>query len=203
LAVIRAEVDLALARPRRDDLDDASLRSIRDEVSEFERLIEALLLAARADAGSIQAVRIDLGDLVARATERLEPFAESRPARIVNDIEGTPVIAGDPDILERLLVSLLHNGIKFPRCASSHGQVMQARTLEGLNTRKVPFPPSAPQKPLAPPSAGAFIESRGRAWTGFALIARVRGTHGAPNAAATNGVRSTRTPTREIRARRN
>jgi signal transduction histidine kinase len=90
------------SRARRDDLDEASLRSIRDEVGEFDRLVDALLLAARA---------------------RLAPFAASRSVRITNAIASTPTIVGDPDILERVFVSLLHNGIKF---SPPHGTVSLA-----------------------------------------------------------------------------
>ena len=113
LAVIRAEVDLALARARSGETDDASFRSIRDEVIEFDRLLEALLLAARADAGPVKSKPVDLADLAARATGRLEPFAVSRSVRIANEITRAPAIIGDADILERVLISLLHNGIKF------------------------------------------------------------------------------------------
>jgi two-component system OmpR family sensor kinase len=113
LSVIRAEVDLALARGRSGEMDDGTLRSIRDEVMEFDRLLEALLLAARADAGPLKSTEIDLADLAARATGRLQPFAVSRSVRIANEIKTAPVIVGDEDILERVLISLLHNGIKF------------------------------------------------------------------------------------------
>ena len=113
LAAIRAEVDLALARSRDGDTDDAAFRSIRDEVMEFDRLLEGLLLAARADAGPLKSTAIDLADLAARATGRLQPFAISRHVHISNDIKTAPVIVGDADILERVLISLLHNGIKF------------------------------------------------------------------------------------------
>lgn len=113
LAVIRAEVDLALARPRSDEADEASFRSVCDEVLELDRLLEALLLAARADAGPVNSKPIDLTDLAARATERLEPFAMARSVRICNEITDSPTVIGDADILERVLISLLHNGIKF------------------------------------------------------------------------------------------
>lgn len=113
LAVIRAEADLALARPRLAAADDASFASIREEVLELDRLLEALLLAARADAGQLNAVPIDLTELAARATGRLEPFARSRAVRIANEIAAAPAIVGDADVLERVIVSLLHNGIKF------------------------------------------------------------------------------------------
>jgi len=113
LAVMRAEVDLALARPRNGRTDEASILSIRDEVLELDRLLEALLQSARADAGPLQKTEIDVVELAARASGRLEPFAVSRSVRIANRIAASPPIVGDVDVLERVLVSLLHNGIKF------------------------------------------------------------------------------------------
>jgi two-component system heavy metal sensor histidine kinase CusS len=113
LAVMRAEVDLALARPRGRVADDATFRSIRDEVLELDRLLDTLLLAARADAGPLNATALDLAALAARATDRLAPFALSRSVRIVNTIGASAYIIGDADVLERVVISLLHNGIKF------------------------------------------------------------------------------------------
>jgi signal transduction histidine kinase len=113
LAVIRAEADLALARAREGGADDESFRSIRDEVLELDRLIDALLSAARADEGPVNATAIDLADVAARAAERLRPFAQSRSVRLAIDIARPAVVLGDAAIVERVLVSLLHNGIKF------------------------------------------------------------------------------------------
>jgi signal transduction histidine kinase len=113
LTVIRAEVDLALTRGRQANFDEAAFRSIRDEVQEFDRLLEALLLAARADAGPIKSQPVDLGELAVRASSRILPFAASRLVRIENDIQSPAMIVGDADILERVFISLLHNGIKF------------------------------------------------------------------------------------------
>jgi signal transduction histidine kinase len=113
LAVMRAEVDLALARSRDPQCDEASLLSIRDEVLELDRLLEALLLAARADSAPLRSAEIDVVELAARASDRLEPFAVSRSVRIMNSVAAIPPIVGDVDVLERVLISLLHNGIKF------------------------------------------------------------------------------------------
>jgi signal transduction histidine kinase len=59
-------------------------------------------------------------DLAARASIRLEKFALSRRVRVANEIAASPAIRGDPDILERALIALLHNSIKF---SPEHGTV--------------------------------------------------------------------------------
>ncbi len=113
LAVMRAETGLALARKRSPEEDLKSFASIEDEIREFDRLLEALLLSARADAEPIGSTPVDLVDLAARAGRRLEPFARSRGVHIENAVRFAPEIVGNAEILERVLASLLHNGIKF------------------------------------------------------------------------------------------
>jgi signal transduction histidine kinase len=120
LAVMRAEVDLALARPRRGDHDESSFLSIREEVLESDRLLEQLLFSARADDAPVGAAEIDVVELAARASIRLEKFARSRSVRVANKIDVCPAIIGDADMLERVLIALLHNGIKF---SPEHGTV--------------------------------------------------------------------------------
>ncbi len=120
LSVMRAEVDLALARRRQETLDRLSFESLRDEVLELDRLLEALLSSARADAEPMATKEIDLVELAARASVRLEPFALSRDVRVVNRVRAAPLVRGDADVLERVLISLLHNGIKF---SPAHGTV--------------------------------------------------------------------------------
>jgi signal transduction histidine kinase len=113
LAVMRAETDLALARKRSPEEDRRTFASIQDEIREFDRLLEALLLSARADAEPIGTTPVDLVDLAARAGSRLESFARSRGVHIKNEVRAAPGIVGNAEILERVLASLLHNGVKF------------------------------------------------------------------------------------------
>jgi signal transduction histidine kinase len=136
LSVMRAEADLALARPRGAAEDTASFESIRDEVLELDRLLEALLLSARADAEPIERSAVDLVELADRASVRLRPFASSRSVRIENGVAVAPAIAGDAAILERVLISLIHNGIKFsPPDGTVSLEVRQADEVVSLLVR--------------------------------------------------------------------
>lgn len=130
LAVMQAEVDLALARPRSDVPDEEAFLSIRDEVQEFDRLTEALLLAARTDNGPVRTDLLALRELGERAIVHIGPFAASRGVCIINSIASAALVVGDPDILERVIISLLHNGIKF----SPKGGVVRLSTLESATT---------------------------------------------------------------------
>jgi signal transduction histidine kinase len=112
LAVIRAEVDLALRASRGREADGDAFASIRDEVRALEGLIDALLVAARADGGMVRLQRINLGDLWTRIAQRVRPFASAHDVTINGAVSEHTVVA-DPDILVSVLLSLLHNAVKF------------------------------------------------------------------------------------------
>jgi signal transduction histidine kinase len=112
LAVIRAEVDLALRATGSREEDKNAFVSIHEEVLALEELIDALLLAARADAGTVRLRPIDLRQAWARITQRVNSFAAAHGVRIA----GSPsqeVVLADPDILLSVLLSLLHNAVEF------------------------------------------------------------------------------------------
>lgn len=112
LSVIRAEVDLALSGSRDRKADNDAFVSIREEVRALEGLIDALLVAARADGGTVRLQRIDLCATWTRIAERIRPFASAHGVRI-NGVVSKHTVVADPDILARVLLSLLHNAIEF------------------------------------------------------------------------------------------
>lgn len=119
LAVIRAEIDLALRRER----DAASYRdamlSLRTEISHLEALIDGLLMAARVEEGFSEIVEIDVARVVREAVVRIQPFAFAKGVSIDTRIDACAVTVGDGEQLERILLALLHNAIKFGRNAVS------------------------------------------------------------------------------------
>jgi signal transduction histidine kinase len=112
LAVIRAEVDLALRASRDRETDNDAFASIHEEVRALEGLIDALLVAARADGGMVRLQRINLGDVWTRIAQRVRPFASAHDVTISGVVSEDAVVA-DPDILVSVLLSLLHNAVKF------------------------------------------------------------------------------------------
>jgi signal transduction histidine kinase len=112
LSVIFAEVDLALRDSRDREANRDAFASIRDEVRALEGLIDALLAAARADGGTVSLQRIDLCDVWTRIAQRVRPFAFTHDVSIDGVVSKDTVIA-DPEILVSVLLSLLHNAVKF------------------------------------------------------------------------------------------
>jgi signal transduction histidine kinase len=112
LAVIRAEVDLALRGARDREADRDAFVSIREEARSLDALIDALLVAARADGGTVHLQCIDLGDVWMRIAQRVRPFACAHDVTI-NGIVPREHVLADPEILVSVLLSLLHNAVKF------------------------------------------------------------------------------------------
>jgi signal transduction histidine kinase len=107
IAVLRAEIELALSVLDEPREVERSLVAARSETERLSRLAEDLLLLARQRAGSLVMRRepIDLHDLVALEVRRLGPVLGLRI-----DVSGDPVVVeGDPDRLRQLLANLLGN----------------------------------------------------------------------------------------------
>lgn len=116
LAVMRTEVDVALADPH---ASTAELRSmgvvVREATQRADRLVDSLLLLARSDslpAGRPTArERLDLGELAATAMSAVAADARARNLR-VEVAYGTAPVLGDRGLLERLAGNLVENGIR-------------------------------------------------------------------------------------------
>ena len=111
LAVIRAEADLALRKPRETPAYEAALSTIASEADRMEALVGALLVAARVHEERGAQTVIDALALARSVSERLRPSADVKHIRIhVGDGEATAV--GDRAALERALTAVVHNAIK-------------------------------------------------------------------------------------------
>ena len=114
LAALRGEIELALRATRGGDLQ-RSLASQIEDIDRLTRLIDRVLTLARAESGQIPLTfgAVDLGELSASLVDQLEPVALARSI----DMHCEPVsqvhALGDAGWLERLLLNLLDNAMKF------------------------------------------------------------------------------------------
>lgn len=114
LAVIRAEADVALAKEHTASEYREALKTIVDEVDRIDALVDALLVAARADAANLRFETIDIGDIASLAVQRFAPAAQARG--IVLEMQAEPAtVSGDGPALERAIAALLHNAIDYAR----------------------------------------------------------------------------------------
>jgi heavy metal sensor kinase len=115
LAALRGEMELALLRPRSESEWRTSAASQIDEIDKLTRMVNQLLTLARAEAGEIPLAHdaVDLGTLVATVTEQLEPVAQARDLDLHCVVHQPVTVRGDSGWLERLLLNLLDNAIKY------------------------------------------------------------------------------------------
>ena len=115
LTALRGEIELALGRSGTDAALRSTLASQIEEIDRLKRLIDHILTLARAESGQIHLTfsSVDVGDLAASLVEQLEPVAQARGIALRCERSGAVLVKGDRDWLQRLLLNLLDNAIKF------------------------------------------------------------------------------------------
>ncbi len=112
LAIMRTEVDVALAEP---DPTVSELRgmgeAVRETIDRCERLIEALLMLARSEAAAGREEAVELGALAADCVTDLRARAEEAEVRMSAELQPAWT-QGDPALLERMIANLIENGIR-------------------------------------------------------------------------------------------
>jgi heavy metal sensor kinase len=116
LAVLRAQSELALSKPRTDDEYRDALAACLAAAKRMTTLVDGLLTVARADAGKLDLQRgsIDLRDVVASAAEQLRPLAESKRVTVSLDLS-TAAVAGDATRMSQVVTNLISNAIYYNR----------------------------------------------------------------------------------------
>lgn len=115
LAVLRGEMELALLRSGSELEWRTSAASQIEEIDKLTRMVNQLLTLARAESGEIPLARdgVDLGVLAATVTEQLEPVAQAKDLNLHCVVHHAVTVTGDSGWLERLLLNLLDNAIKY------------------------------------------------------------------------------------------
>ncbi|UCG11703.1 MAG: heavy metal sensor histidine kinase [Deltaproteobacteria bacterium] len=115
LTILRGEMEVALRSERSSEEYQRVLESGLEEIDRISRLVEGLLLLARADAGVL---RMDLRPVELRELSE-EVYAQMKVVADDNGISlqpslGEPVsVQGDREHLRRLLLNLVDNAIKY------------------------------------------------------------------------------------------
>jgi signal transduction histidine kinase len=132
LAIMRTEIDVALADPD-GDVDDlrAMGEAVRDTVDRCERLIESLLVLARSEAATGREEAVDLAALVADCITDLRARAEDASVEVSADLQSAWT-RGEPALLERAIANLIDNGIRHNE---PHGFLSVATRVDGTVVR--------------------------------------------------------------------
>lgn len=125
LAIMRNTLDVVLEKPRTADEQQGALESLGEDVDRLRKIVEDLLLLARADTGRLvmekETVRLD--SLAQALTEAYQPRAQERALSLDVEVSGPAEVCGDERWLYQLLSNLLDNALQF---TPSGGRVMVA-----------------------------------------------------------------------------
>ncbi len=115
LAALRGEIETALLHPQSRDGSGRQFASQLEEIDKLKRLIDQLLTLARAEAGEIPIARdrVDLGAMIESLVEQLDLVAQAKAITFQRQMDHEVVVTGDAQWLERLLLNLVDNAIKF------------------------------------------------------------------------------------------
>ena len=122
LALIRAEVEVALSKPRAAEEYREACEQVQMETVRMTGLIDSLLILARADAG-MEALRFELIDANRLALEIGEKWRTAMRLAFLDLSVETPVeqtfVRGDLNGLQRLLTILLDNALHYTQPGGS------------------------------------------------------------------------------------
>ncbi len=116
VALIRTTAELAVAAGRDNAEYHADMAQILAEAERTSRLIENLLILARADAGEdgLQRELTDFASMVRAAVEQGQKLASEKRILLTARMDKGPIVVlGDGDALRRLVLILIDNAIKY------------------------------------------------------------------------------------------
>ena len=122
IAVLRTKAEVALQQERTPETYATVLRGMGHEAQRLGRVVDDLLLLARADAGErrVARQRFFLDDVVLDAASSVRTLAQAAGVALVADEFEESAIVGDANLVRELVVVLLDNAVKF---TPSGGQV--------------------------------------------------------------------------------
>jgi len=115
ISLIRATAELAVHHKRTNDEYHEDMVQILAESERTSKLIDSLLLLARADAGGaeLQHELTDVSTSVREATDQARTLAAHKRIEMATELDGPVVVHGDGEALRRLSFILVDNAIKY------------------------------------------------------------------------------------------
>jgi two-component system, OmpR family, sensor kinase len=115
LTALRGEAEVALLKAHSVEEYQHLLASQLEEFDKLTHMVNQLVVLARAEAGEIHWTdqSVDLSALAASLTEQMEPIASAKNVRLETKITSRIIVRGDSNWLERVILNLLDNAIKF------------------------------------------------------------------------------------------
>ena len=183
LTVLKAELDLALARARSPDELETALRRASVEADRLARLASDLLTLSRAEDGRLPIHRehIELSAVLERALDAFTPSADALGVRLEVDAQDVRVHL-DPDRLRQALDNLLDNALRtapLGSCVGIQACREDAQVIVSVTDAGPGFPPDLLTTAFDPFSRGATAPADdGGAGLGLAIVRAVAVGHG-------------------------
>lgn len=132
LALLKTELELALARPRPADELERALRSAAEETDRLSELAESLLLLARSDQHglTVQLSALSAADLVQSVASRFAVFASRAGRAIATRAPADIELRGDRARLDQALGALVDNALRHGRGDVRIEAVVNGRWVE-------------------------------------------------------------------------
>jgi heavy metal sensor kinase len=118
LSVIRSTVDVTVARQDRSDAEyREALETVGAEIRRASRLVDDMMMLARADAGGypVRHDRLYLDELAGECQGTLMSMARERGVSLETEVPGEFPYVGDEELLRRLLLNLLRNAVQHTK----------------------------------------------------------------------------------------
>jgi heavy metal sensor kinase len=115
VSVVRATADVTLTRAHRDEVEyREALTIVGGQARRLGRLVEDMLVLARADAGGypLRPVDLYLDEVVAECRRAVDVLARERGVTIESAGAGEIPFRGDEDLLRRLVLNVLQNAVQ-------------------------------------------------------------------------------------------
>jgi heavy metal sensor kinase len=181
LALLQAELELALRRPRTPEEHEAALRSASEEVDRLTRLAEDLLLLASTQDGNLplRVSEIPVRGLLETVARRFDARADEEDRSIAVDAVTDEALSGDRVRLEQALGNLVDNALRHGggtvrlEALEEDGRVVLRVSDEGEG-----FPPAFAQHAFARFTRADEARTRSGAGLGLAIVDAVARAHG-------------------------
>lgn len=148
LAVLRASSELARNEPDLSEGVAKRLDDMLETIDETVRLVEDLLMLARAESGSssIETEPVDIGEMVEHAWSKLEAAANGRGLSLRNEISAATYVESDSRKLSHVVSNLLSNAVAY----TEEGGWIEVRSAptEGLVIEVSDSGPAIPDEQL-------------------------------------------------------
>ncbi|MEJ2091620.1 MAG: ATP-binding protein [Syntrophobacterales bacterium] len=115
LTILKGEIEVSLRSPRSPEEYQRVLRSSLEEIERISRLVEGLMLLARADSGVLRLdlKPVELNRLVAEVSAQMQRLADDKGVALHLDALEPITVCGDKEHLVRLFLNLIDNAIKY------------------------------------------------------------------------------------------